>query len=100
MWLDAISAPFFMLRSTITASQRDQAKDDFKDRVANCNVLVTTYAVAAHGLSLQNAFLQLIIVGDGKVQPQEPATELSQKVAQSLVRKRADDLGFTVAHLA
>jgi hypothetical protein len=60
MWLDAISAPFFMLRSTITASQRDQAKDDFKDRVANCNVLVATYAVAAHGLSLQNAFVRVV----------------------------------------
>ncbi|KAL4757367.1 uncharacterized protein BDW70DRAFT_163637 [Aspergillus foveolatus] len=99
MWLDAISVPFFILRSTITASQRDQAKDTFQDRVANCNVLVLPMLSLPSG-SASERLRSSSSSGMVKVQPQKPGTELSQEVAQSLVRKGASDLGFTVAPLA
>ncbi|KAL4777915.1 hypothetical protein BJX76DRAFT_363239 [Aspergillus varians] len=69
MFLHAISVPFVSIRSSMNESARAQAKSAFTDPNSNISVLITTYAVGAHGLNLQGACSHVVLL--------EPALNLN-----------------------
>ncbi|KAI9370901.1 hypothetical protein BJX61DRAFT_544160 [Aspergillus egyptiacus] len=62
MFLDAISVPFVTIRSTMNETTRSQSVAMFTDVNAQCDVLLTTYQVGAHGLNLHGACANVVLL--------------------------------------